>query len=269
MAQEDGKLSQSYGYDEFGQDLYGNQGKVQPFGYTGYQRDSVAGTYFAQAREYDTERGRFAGQDMLCGFFDMPFTMNRYTYCFNSTIILVDLNGAWPKWAKDTVKWVGEKASNVKKNVENTIYNAGKWIVEHKEDIAKIAITTAVAVSATALTVATVGTAAGVFVGVSAAAGAMAGGITAAMTGGFVGNTTTEIMEGKNDLINIGSKSLVNGAFQTFMTMGGVVTKAFYEAGLPVPSVADAFLNYVGIVCGVGTGMLAWATQKCIELCTE
>ena len=28
-----------YGYDEFGGDLFGNQGETQPFGYTGYQPD--------------------------------------------------------------------------------------------------------------------------------------------------------------------------------------------------------------------------------------
>ena len=34
----------------FWEDLYQNQGKMQPFGYTGYQRDSVSGTYYAQKK---------------------------------------------------------------------------------------------------------------------------------------------------------------------------------------------------------------------------
>lgn len=38
---EDRNLRDSYGYDEFGQDLYGNQGKAQPFGFTGYQSDEI------------------------------------------------------------------------------------------------------------------------------------------------------------------------------------------------------------------------------------
>ena len=41
-----------YGYDEFGVDTYKMQGRIQPFGYTGYRHDEVANTYFAQAREY-------------------------------------------------------------------------------------------------------------------------------------------------------------------------------------------------------------------------
>lgn len=56
-----GNLRESYGYGAFGEDLYQNQGEIQPFGYTGYQRDEIAGTYYAQAREYLTENGRFSG----------------------------------------------------------------------------------------------------------------------------------------------------------------------------------------------------------------
>ena len=67
-------------YGAFGEDLYGNQGVLQVFGYTGYQRDNVAGTYYAQAREYQAEVGRFAGQDLIAGFMDMPLSMNRYSY---------------------------------------------------------------------------------------------------------------------------------------------------------------------------------------------
>ena len=42
-----GRTRESYGYGAFGEDLYGNQGEMQPFGYTGYQMDAVAGTYYA------------------------------------------------------------------------------------------------------------------------------------------------------------------------------------------------------------------------------
>ncbi len=52
-----------YGYDEFGVDTYKTQGKIQPFGYTGYRHDKVADTYFAQAREYIPSVGRFGGED--------------------------------------------------------------------------------------------------------------------------------------------------------------------------------------------------------------
>ena len=77
-----GTIKENYGYGAFGEDLYQNQGKMQPFGYTGYQRDEVSGTYYAQAREYLAENGRFAGQDLIVGFIEYPETLNRYGYCW-------------------------------------------------------------------------------------------------------------------------------------------------------------------------------------------
>lgn len=85
-----------YGYDEFGQDLYGTQGQKQPFGYTGYQRDSIAGTYFAQAREYLADVGRFTASDKYGWKTAYPKTMNRYHYCWNSPLKFVDLDGLFP-----------------------------------------------------------------------------------------------------------------------------------------------------------------------------
>lgn len=96
LAASDGGLTESYGYDEFGQDLYGNQGKVQSFGYTGYQRDRIAGTYYANAREYRTEQGRFAAVDVMKGFMSAPMTLNEYGYCWNQPLNLVDINGREP-----------------------------------------------------------------------------------------------------------------------------------------------------------------------------
>ena len=122
LLDESGILCESYGYDEFGADLYGNQGQVQPFGYTGYQHDSVAGTYFAQAREYVPSRGRFISQDIIVGMINAPFTMNRYTYCFNSSMGLVDLDGAWPSW--DEIKGIfGKAKETIKKDLYGKNFN--------------------------------------------------------------------------------------------------------------------------------------------------
>lgn len=66
----------------YGQDLYGTQGEMQPYGYTGYQKDPTANTYFAQAREYLPEIGRFAGEDNIKGTIKQPFTLNAYGYCW-------------------------------------------------------------------------------------------------------------------------------------------------------------------------------------------
>ena len=89
-------MRESYGYDEFGCDLYRNQGKVQPFGYTGYQHDRVVGMYFAQAREYGAEAGRFVGTDIIKGFAEYPVTFNEYTYCWSNPELYVDEDREFP-----------------------------------------------------------------------------------------------------------------------------------------------------------------------------
>ena len=94
-----------YGYDEFGRDLYeveegesskrrySRQGEKQPFGYTGYRYDPVSGTYFAQAREYRPEFGRFMAEDIIGGSIALPKSLNRYTYCYNSPDNYMDFDG--------------------------------------------------------------------------------------------------------------------------------------------------------------------------------
>ena len=92
----DGILTETYGYDEFGCDLYQNQGREQPFGYTGYQYDSAARTYYAQAREYEPGEGRFAGMDIVGGFAEAPITLNRYGYCWDNPEKYIDKDGEFP-----------------------------------------------------------------------------------------------------------------------------------------------------------------------------
>ena len=90
-----------YGYDEFGVDTYKTQGKIQPFGYTGYRYDEVADTYFAQAREYMQGVGRFGGEDWLKGNIDKPFSLNQYGYCWGNPMGLVDRDGKTPEMASN------------------------------------------------------------------------------------------------------------------------------------------------------------------------
>lgn len=96
LADRNGRLTETYGYDEFGQELYQNHDiktKRQPFGFTGYQTDCIAGTYYAQAREYLPKTGRFAGRDLIKGYASMPKTLNEYGYCWGNPVNYVDLDG--------------------------------------------------------------------------------------------------------------------------------------------------------------------------------
>ena len=56
----------------------------------------MAGTYYAQAREYQVENGRFSSQDIIGGFIEVPITINRYRYCWENPEKYVDLDGKLP-----------------------------------------------------------------------------------------------------------------------------------------------------------------------------
>lgn len=93
LADREGDIREAYGYNEFGIPLYSNNSSKQPFGYIGFQRDCIAQTYYAQAREYFPESGRFGGRDLVKGTTIYPVTLNEYVYCGNNPIYYVDVNG--------------------------------------------------------------------------------------------------------------------------------------------------------------------------------
>ncbi|MBD5537829.1 MAG: hypothetical protein HDQ99_19695, partial [Lachnospiraceae bacterium] len=94
LADEEGEIRESYAFDEFGQSLYHSpEGQLQPFGYTGYQMEEAGGLYFAQARRYDAEAGRFVSEDKVKGNAYLPVTINAYLYCRNQPLKYVDPSG--------------------------------------------------------------------------------------------------------------------------------------------------------------------------------
>ena len=104
-----------FAYDEFGVPLSGDG---SPMGFTGYIHDDIADTYFAQAREYMPEIGRFAGRDILKGQIEIPRSLNEYAYCHNEPIGFVDFDGMKPKkltpndYAKEMTKGGFENAGS-------------------------------------------------------------------------------------------------------------------------------------------------------------
>ena len=95
LLDNNGHIMESYAFDDFGQSETVNL-KVQPFGYVGHQMEEVSGMYFAQARRYDARHGRFTGEDLVQGNISMPGTLNRYHYCLNKPMDMVDINGRNP-----------------------------------------------------------------------------------------------------------------------------------------------------------------------------
>jgi len=90
----DGGTADMYGFDEFGNTLHGTPSTTQPFGFTGYRHDPIAGTWFAQSREYDSQTGRFTAKD-LNRYMDKGIvqSLNMYQYCHGNPVRYIDPMG--------------------------------------------------------------------------------------------------------------------------------------------------------------------------------
>ena len=236
-----GTIKENYEYGVFGEDLYQNQGKMQPFGYTGYQRDEVSGTYYAQAREYLAESGRFAGQDLIAGFLDMPFSMNRYSYCFNTPMLLVDLGGAWPSW--------NDIRKGINKGINKLVDVTEKFV---QSDIGKIITTVGIVAITTSCIVATGGAAATVLV--PSAIGAIAGGTSSYLMGG-------DVLDGIclgaiNGSISAGISGVTNMYIGNFLggMIGNVNAKIFEN---DIPSISLDEMLKEGLIQSAGGFLIA------------
>ena len=58
--------------------------------------DETSGLYFAQARRYNPQTGRFVSEDLVKGFSEAPFTLNPYIYCWNRPEDFEDNDGELP-----------------------------------------------------------------------------------------------------------------------------------------------------------------------------
>ena len=128
-----GNVLSCYGYDEFGRDLYGNIGEEQPFGYTGYTFEELGGMYYAQAREYVPEHGRFSGEDILKGDAKTPVTLNEYIYCRNSALNYLDFLGTTEETSNDgAVSWLvyGNEADTLLKQHLKTHAETNKLTIK-------------------------------------------------------------------------------------------------------------------------------------------
>jgi len=105
-----GIADELYAFDEFGNVSHNNfKMYSHGFGFTGYQRDDIADTYYAQAREYSPQIGRFTAADlhwhtgnMIYGdlknndvpdMLSMMQSNNLYGYTLNNPVNYLDLDG--------------------------------------------------------------------------------------------------------------------------------------------------------------------------------
>ena len=116
-----GAVEASYTYDAWGRVISstGSLAEINPFRDRGYYYDSETGFYYVSSRYYDPEIGRWINADnVIAGVGGDLKGYNLFAYCFNNPVNMDDQAGNWPKWIKNTVKWV---AKNIVKPVVKTV----------------------------------------------------------------------------------------------------------------------------------------------------
>ena len=84
-----------------------------------YISPAETGFYYLRSRYYDPAVCRFLNADgAIAGVGGDINGYNQFVYCFNNPVNMDDTSGNWPKWIKNTVKWV---AKNIVKPVVKTI----------------------------------------------------------------------------------------------------------------------------------------------------
>lgn len=90
-----GNKVNEYDYDIFGNILYQQESKPNPYKYSGYYYDDDTGYYYLRSRYYDPQIARFISEDTVTGQYNDPLSLNLYTYCQNDPITYDDPNGHW------------------------------------------------------------------------------------------------------------------------------------------------------------------------------
>uniref|UniRef100_UPI000C06F7C1 RHS repeat domain-containing protein n=1 Tax=Tepidibacter mesophilus TaxID=655607 RepID=UPI000C06F7C1 len=152
---EDGKTSAHYNYDEFGRPLSFKKfdqnwpGPDNTFGYTGYQYDVSSELYYAQARYYMPEIGRFISEDPWNGDLYQPNTLNPYPYVLNNPLKYVDPLGLkqennwtgcyvgtknWRKWKDELYYRINNRVSELKNPTEDLVNKIAKEEAKKLQD---------------------------------------------------------------------------------------------------------------------------------------
>ena len=99
MTNSTGAVTWRQDYYAFGSDYNGTAtGNTHKF--TGHLQDGATGQYYAKARYFTTQLGRWSQPEpLLCndvplhGFLSNPQKLNPYSYCYNNPLKMVDLDG--------------------------------------------------------------------------------------------------------------------------------------------------------------------------------
>jgi len=103
LTDANGALLQSYAYDAFGNalslpgNIHGKRGGIDnPYGFSTKEYNHKSGLIYFGARYYDPVTGRFITKDLWPGTVYDPGTLNKYAYCVNNPVNLIDPLGLCP-----------------------------------------------------------------------------------------------------------------------------------------------------------------------------
>ncbi len=101
LTKPDGTLAAWYQWDAWGKPRTESGASPNPFAFTGHQRDEGTGLYYAKARYYDEELGRFLSQDPFEGSGDSPPSLHKYLYAYANPVTYLDPTGRQAESATD------------------------------------------------------------------------------------------------------------------------------------------------------------------------
>ncbi|HOI25335.1 MAG TPA: RHS repeat-associated core domain-containing protein, partial [Caldisericia bacterium] len=115
LTDDSGTLVESYNYDPFGRILAGSLLSHARFlsGAHEGQWDGDTGLYYLGARFYDPSLGRFIQEDAVEGSADLPASQNRYIYCQNDPVALIDPTGYSPENTGTPARFTPKNYSNI------------------------------------------------------------------------------------------------------------------------------------------------------------
>ncbi len=95
LTEGNGSVAARYHYDAWGRhrDPTELQASANRFGFTGHYFDTETNLYFAKARYYDPEYGRFLTADSFLGELDNPPSLHRYLYANDNPLTFADPDG--------------------------------------------------------------------------------------------------------------------------------------------------------------------------------
>ena len=93
LANENGKVTDTYAYDAFGNLLKSTGSTKNHYRYCGEQFDETTGLYYLRARYMDTSTGRFISQDSYAGSISEPVSLHKYLYANSNPVMYSDPSG--------------------------------------------------------------------------------------------------------------------------------------------------------------------------------